>query len=83
MEKQVKIANKLYECRDTAKRFFKEEFKIKIEPHTHILKQVMKANTCDELQALLMISKTETFQENHFSQMLFFAAAVELIEPSV
>lgn len=82
MEKQVKMAAKLYECRDTAKRFFKEEYKAKLEPYTHILKAVMKANNLDEIPALLKISKTHTYQENAMGQMMFMAAVVELIEPS-
>jgi len=81
MEKQIKIAEKLYECRDTARRFFRDEYKAKLEPYTSLIKQVMKANNEGELEALLRISKTNTFQDNAFGQMLFFAAAVELIEP--
>jgi len=83
MEKQVKIAAKLYECRDTAKRFFKDEYKVKLKPYTHIIKAVMKANNLEEIPALLKISKTYTYQENAMGQMMFMAAVVELIEPSV
>lgn len=79
---QVQMAAKLYECRDTAKRFFKEEYKTRLEPYTHIVKQVMKANNIEEIPALLKISKTETYQENGMAQMMFMAAVVELIEPS-
>jgi hypothetical protein len=81
MEKQVKIAAKLYECRDTARRFFKDEYKDKLEPYTHIIKAVMKANNLEEIPALLKISKTNTYQENAMGQMMFMAAVVELIEP--
>jgi len=82
MEKQIKIAAKLYECRDTAKRFFREEYAEKLKPYISIIKAVMKANELDELQAILKISQTETYQENGMTQMLFMAAAVELMEPS-
>jgi len=79
----IQTVAKLYDCRDTAKRFFKEEFKTKLEPYTHILTHVMKANNENELKALLRISKTNTYQDNAMSQMLFMAAVVELIEPSI
>jgi len=79
---QVQMAAKLYECRDIAKRFFKDEYKTKLEPYTHIIKAVMKANNLEEIPALLKISQTETYQENPMGQMLFMAAVVELIEPS-
>jgi len=82
METQIKIAAKLYECRDTAKRFFREEYAEKLKPYIAIIKAVMKANELDELGAILRISKTETYQENGMGQMMFMAAAVELMEPS-
>lgn len=83
MEKEIKMAAKLYECRDTAKSFFKEKFKEKLQPYTHIIKEVMKANNLEEIPALLKISKAQHYQENGFAQMMYMAAVVELIEPSV
>jgi len=82
MEKEIKIAAKLYECRDTAKRFFREEYAERLKPYIHIIKEVMKANQLDELEAILRISKTETYQEDGMVQLLFMAAAVEMMEPS-
>lgn len=82
MEKQIKIAAKLYRCRDTAKRFFKDNFYERIEPHTHIIKEVMKSNQVDVLPAILIISETNMYQDNGMTQMLFMAAAVEILEPS-
>ena len=46
------MAAKLYECRDTAKSFFKEEYKTKLQPFTHIVKEVMKANNLEEIPLL-------------------------------
>lgn len=79
---QVQIAATLYDCRDTAKRFFREEYKSKLEPYTEIVKKVMKSNNVDEIPALLIISKTETFKENPIGKILFMSAVVELIDPS-
>jgi hypothetical protein len=79
---QIQMAAKLYECRDAAKVFLKEEYKERLQPYTHILKEVMKANNLEEIPALLKISKTIHYQENGMAQMMYMAAVVELIEPS-
>lgn len=82
MEKQIKLAASLYKCRDTAKRFFREEYAERLKPYIHIIQQVMKANQLNELEAILKISKSETYNENGMIQMLFMAAVVEMMEPS-
>jgi predicted nucleotidyltransferase len=82
MEQQIKITAKLYDCRDTAKRFFKEEFQDKVKPYIYAIRMVMKAKKLNELKALLEISKTPLYQENVMTQMLFLAAVCEMIEPS-
>jgi len=79
---KVQMAAKLYECRDTAKSFYRNEYKTKLQPYIRIVKEVMKANNLDSIPALLLISKTETYQESGMTQMLFMAAVVEIIEPS-
>jgi hypothetical protein len=81
-ETAIKITAKLYKCRDTAKRFFKDEYPAKIDPYRIIVKKVMKANKVDEIGALLIIGKTNAYQNNGMAQMLFMATIVELIEPS-
>lgn len=81
-EKEVKMAAKLYECRDTAKAFFREEYQEKLKPYLHILEQVMAANKLDVIPALLKISEAQHYQENGMAQMMYMAAVVELIEPS-
>lgn len=84
-ETQIKMAAKLYECRDAAKSFAKMQqtsYAELLEPYTKILKAVMAANKLNELQALLRISKSKTYEESGMAQMLFMAATVELIEPS-
>jgi len=82
MKNAIEVTAKLYKCRDTAKSFLGEKYNEKLEPYTHIIKQVMKANEEEEIPALLRISKTEHYQENGFAQMMYMAAIVELIEPS-
>ena len=82
MEKEIKIAANLYKCRDTAKGFFREKYAERLFPYIHIIQEVMKANELDVLEAILKISKTKTYQDDGMVQMLFMAAAVELLEPS-
>jgi len=82
METQIKIAASLYKCRDVAKRFFREEYAEKLKPYIHIIKAVMKSNELNELQAILKISQSETYQNDGMVQLMFMAAAVELLEPS-
>lgn len=85
MEQAIKVMARLYECRDAAKSFARLTKKPYIEtlkPYMHIVEQVMKANRVDHLDALLIISKTQTYQEEGMAQMKFMAAVVELMEPS-
>ncbi len=78
----IELSQKMKKCRDTAKRFFKDEFPEKLQPYTEILEGVMKGKCIDEIPALLEISKTETYQADGMTQMMFMAATVELIESS-
>lgn len=86
MEKNIRIVAKLYECRDAAKSLAKikgKDYKEMLEVYTDIIKKVMVANKEEEIPALLRISKTHTYNDNPTAQLLFMAATVELIEPSV
>jgi hypothetical protein len=85
MEKEIKMAAKLYKCRDTAKSLAKmkeTDYKEMLKPYTDLIKQVMAANNLQEIQALLKISESSAYQSNGMAQLLFMAAVVELIEPS-
>lgn len=85
MEQEIKIAAKLYECRDTAKTLAKLKEKDYLEmvfPYMKLIEVVMKEHGINELKALLKIAETEVYQESVVSQLLFMAAAVEIMEPS-
>lgn len=85
MEQQIKMAAKLYECRDTAKSLAKmqgEDYKEMLKPYSDIITKVMKANNLKHIPALLKISETKTYQDSGMAQMLFMAALTELMEPS-
>ena len=76
----IELSQKMKKGRDTAKRFFAAEFPEKLKPYTVIIEGVMKSKSIDEIPALLEISKTETYQNDGMTQMMFLAATVELIE---
>jgi hypothetical protein len=79
---RIQIASKLYECRDTAKRFYGAEYKERIDEYKLILRKVMEEKDLEVIQSLIKISKTSTYQNSGITQMLFMAAVVEIIEPS-
>ncbi len=78
MEKQIKIAAKLYECRDVAKRFYGPEYIETIRPYKHIIREVCKSTGKEILESL--IHCLTMVQNNGFQMMLFNAAAVEMME---
>ena len=82
MEQQIKMAAKLYRCRDTAKRFFGEEFNDKIQPYKKIISDVAKDKNISELEAMMKICDDDVIKNNGWTLMLLMAAAVELLEPS-
>lgn len=76
----IQATAKLYNTRDTAKRFYRDEFPDKILPYKEIIQKVMDENNFEPIFALLKISQMEVYKENGFRQMMFIAATVELIE---
>ena len=81
-DNQFKIALKLYQCRETAKSFFKDEYSKKLEPFINNIKMVMIKENLDEISALLIIGKMPHYQGDGMIQLLYMAAVTELIEPS-
>ena len=79
-EKQIKVAAKLYEFRDTAKRIYGDEYHEKIKPYMDLIKEA--TGDKEVLPVVMEMSKHETIQYNGILQMLLWAAAVEIIEPS-
>lgn len=78
----LQMAAKLYDCRDTAKRFFRDDFPDKIKPYQEAITKVMDNKKLEVLPAILLISKSETYQSDGMIQLLFLAAACEIMEPS-
>ena len=82
MEQQVKLAAKLYQCRDTAKRFFRDEYEAKLKPYRNIIEAHQKKFNLEVLPSVLELCSFESVRDNGMATMLFMAAAVEMIEPS-
>ena len=82
MQQEIKMAAQMYKCRDTAKRFFGNDYPERLKPYSHILKEVMKANNLEAIPALLKISEAEHYKENGMAQMMYMAALTEFLEPS-
>lgn len=82
IQQAIVATAKMYEIRDTAKRLLGNEFLEKLAPYKNCIQQEMKAKGVDEINALLNISKTETYKKSGAVQMMFISAVTELIEPS-
>jgi len=80
MREEITIAAKLYECNDTAKKFFRDEYPEKIKFYKEAIGRVMKDHNCDTLQAVIKISKLPSMVDNGMAIMMFMSAAVDLIE---
>jgi hypothetical protein len=80
MKDAIMLTAKLYDYRDTAKRFFKDDFQNKIAPYQKIIRGVMEKQQLEVIPALLKISKTELYESDGMIQLLFVAAATELME---
>ena len=81
---QIQIAAKLYECRDTCKRLWGNEWKSKVEVHTKLIHAAMKKHGIDnEIQAAMkLINDAKNMDGADVFTMKCLAAAVELVEPS-
>lgn len=82
MEDRIKLAAKLYNCRDAAKRFYKDKYDEKLKPYKNIIEAHKKKFNLEILPSVLELCSFENVRDNGMATMLFMAAAVELIEPS-
>lgn len=84
-EQTVKLAAKLYQCRDTAKSLAKLkgiDYNEMLSPYISILTSLMVSQNLEVIPALLEVSKTAAYEGDGMTQLLFMASAVELMEPS-
>lgn len=83
-EQAVKVASKLYEARDTMRRFWAERYPTKMEEYQGYIKRKATLEGCDDMKAVMALVKglQARHEDSGMSQALLFAAYVELIEPS-
>lgn len=80
MEKEIKIAAKLYDIRATAKKFLGKDYEDRIKPYKDLVKSVMKEHKIEAANALLKISESEAYKSEGIAQMMFVAATTDLME---
>lgn len=83
MEQQIKIASKLYECRETIVRLYGTSWKESISFHTNLIKAAMKKHCItNEIEAAMkLVDDCKHMDGAGVFTMKIFAAAVQLIEP--
>lgn len=81
-EQQVKLAAKLYKCRDAAKGLYGKEYKAKLNWYISRIYDWQKSQKVETLPAVLGICSMPSVKTNEMAVMMFMAAAVEIIEPS-
>lgn len=81
-EQQIKLAAKLYKCRDSAKVLYGKEYKAELKWYICRIYEYQKKQKVETLPAVLAICSFPTVKENSTTTMMFMAAAVEIIEPS-
>lgn len=81
-EQQVKMAAKLYQCRDAAKKLYGKEYKAELKWYISRIYEYQKQQKVETLPAVLAICGLPLVKENASTTMMFMAAAVEIIEPS-
>lgn len=72
-------AAKLYEIRDTVKRFMREDYLSKMQEWSKTIKDVTRLKGCDELEAVHALSK---HCDDGMTKLFLLAAYVEMVEPS-
>lgn len=81
MEQQIKLAAKLYKCRDSAKSLYGEKYKEKMQEYIkYIFAAMLKFEEPDNLKAAIKLA--EEYKDNGIIVMNIMAAVVELIEQS-
>lgn len=84
MEQQIKLANKLYQCRDAVKKLYGKEWKEAIAFHSRLIKACMlKHNIDNEVKAAMHLAdEYKHMTSSSVFNMKVLAAAVEIIEPT-
>ena len=77
-EQAVKMAAKLYECRDTAKRVFGDGYHKRMEAYGQVVKSAANALNCSDIAAATTLAN----KVGGMAAICYLAAVVEMTEPS-
>ena len=78
-EQAVKMAARLYECRDTAKRVFGESYHKRMEAYGQVVKSAANALRCSDIAAATTLANKAG---GGMAAICYLAAVVEMTEPS-
>lgn len=78
----IQIADKFYEARDTMKALWPQDWREKIAPFISAIHDCSRSFECDELTAVIKISKRLSDEGAASTVILCLAAAAEIMEPS-
>ena len=78
-EQAVKMAAKLYECRDTAKQVFGDSYHERMEAYGQKVTSVANTLNCSYMAAATKLANTA---DDGMVAVCYLAAVVEMIEPS-
>lgn len=83
-EQRVKMAAKLYQCRDTARKLHGAEYAHRIHGYQQLIKSYMvKYTTDNEIDAAIgLCDEYKDSEGAGMFTMMIMAAAVEIVEPS-
>ena len=79
MEQAITVAAKLYKCRDSARFILGERYTEKMADYGKAISEVATRLKCSEISAATKMAEST---DDGMLQMMIFAAAVELAEPS-
>jgi 2-succinyl-5-enolpyruvyl-6-hydroxy-3-cyclohexene-1-carboxylate synthase len=81
-EQTIKTVAKLYQMRDTARRFFKDEWPAKQREWRPIIEAAMEQDKIGELEAAMKICKVLSEADQGFSVIVVMGTVCEMIEPT-
>jgi hypothetical protein len=83
-EEKIKLAARLYKCRDSVKSLFGKEWKKEISFHTNLIKACMKKHSIsNEIKAAMkLIDDCKHMDGSGMFTVKILAAAIEIVEPS-
>lgn len=81
-EQPIRLAAKLYEVRDAAKRALGDKYRERMAEGGRLLSGIAEAKKCGVMEVALNVSQSAARKGDMNAVTFILAAAVELVEPS-